>query len=206
MERDGVRTFYEVYGTGDPAILLRAAVVDRAVPHLESPDPGFRPSPPRRRVRSAWQRPLRSTNDRRRVCGARARGRPGRRHGRGPRRPGGRGVAFLGGAALADRDDLAPDRVLGLVFISPAVPLAADPSDDGITSKRLTARRRVGALQPSFLGPRPAGIPPVLLRAVLLEPHSTKQVEDATGWGAEIGSKALILSHLAPALDEAATR
>ena len=38
------------------------------------------------------------------------------------------------------------------------------------------------------------------------EPHSTKQIEDAVGWGAEIGSKALILSHLGPALDEATTR
>jgi pimeloyl-ACP methyl ester carboxylesterase len=41
---------------------------------------------------------------------------------------------------------------------------------------------------------------------IFSEPHSTKQIEDAVGWGLESDAETLIATALGPGLDEAATR
>jgi len=41
---------------------------------------------------------------------------------------------------------------------------------------------------------------------VFTEPHSTKQIEDAVGWGLESDADTLIATALGPGLDEATTR
>ena len=59
VERDGVRVFYEVYGEGEPTVLLLPDVVDRPLAHLEDADPVPRAPLPRRHLRRPRQRALR---------------------------------------------------------------------------------------------------------------------------------------------------
>ncbi len=80
-----------------------------------------------------------------------------------------------------------PERVDGLVCIAPAVGLA--PGSSGAAGLRLRRgarhRRRLGEVQQPLLVADYRELPRVLLRAVLNEPHSTKQIEDCVGWALE---------------------
>ena len=58
VERDGVRSFYEVYGDGRADGLAHADVVDRPLAPLEDADPLPRAALPRAHVRRSRQRPL----------------------------------------------------------------------------------------------------------------------------------------------------
>ncbi|HEX5148088.1 MAG TPA: alpha/beta fold hydrolase, partial [Candidatus Limnocylindrales bacterium] len=101
----------------------------------------------------------------------------------------------------------APARVDGLVFIGPAVPIGAGPREDATTFddpnvpdegwgryNRHSWRRDYEGFLTFFFG------------ECFTEPHSTKQTEDAIGWGREIGPEALILSKTGASLDDAETR
>ena len=52
-ERDGVRLYYEVYGSGEPTVFLLADVVDHPFTALEDADPLPGPALPRAHVRRA---------------------------------------------------------------------------------------------------------------------------------------------------------
>jgi pimeloyl-ACP methyl ester carboxylesterase len=100
-----------------------------------------------------------------------------------------------------------PDRVAGLVFIGPSVPLGhplpgraidfnADYGiDEGWTRHNRHSWRRDyhGFLEFFFSN-------------CFTEPHSTKQIEDAVGWGSETDGETLILTNDKPAIGEAESR
>ena len=67
VERDGVKVYYEVYGSGGPDGAPSADVVDHPLTTLEDADPVPRPTLPRAHVRRSWQRPLRPAAEATRV-------------------------------------------------------------------------------------------------------------------------------------------
>jgi pimeloyl-ACP methyl ester carboxylesterase len=99
-----------------------------------------------------------------------------------------------------------PDRIAGLVLIGPAVPMGqrppdrvvdfeiADAPDEGWARyNRHSWRRDYRGFLEFFFG------------RGFTEPHSTKQIEDAVGWGMETDAETLILTEDAPGLDAPAT-
>ena len=91
-----------------------------------------------------------------------------------------------------------PERVAGLVLIAPAVPLrpatprAGDPWRSTSRSTRTTDGRSTtatsgGAITADFLE--------FFFGQCLTEPHSTKQIEDAVGWGLETDADTLLATH-----------
>ena len=96
-----------------------------------------------------------------------------------------------------------PERVAGLVFIAPSVPLAERPpgrsfsfdepldTDEGWAKyNRHFWRRDYRAFLEFFFG------------WCFTEPHSTKQIEDAVGWGLETDADTLLRTHDTDWLDE----
>ena len=106
---------------------------------------------------------------------------------------------------LADRH---PDRVEGLFVIAPALPLAPphveralhsfDAEPDGHEGWAKYNRRYWLRAYEDFLW--------FFFENSLNEPHSTKQTEDAVGWGLETTPETLIATELAPSLGEEAVR
>jgi len=103
-----------------------------------------------------------------------------------------------------------PERVAGVVFIAPSLPLAPShperapllarfgeelETDEGWAKYNRHYWRRdfEGFLQFFF-------------SQCLTEPHSTKQIEDAVGWGLETDAETLLLTAEAPSLDESQAR
>jgi pimeloyl-ACP methyl ester carboxylesterase len=113
----------------------------------------------------------------------------------------------LGAQRALITSGLAPERIAGLVFICPSVPVGdarqdrdidldvTDAPDEGWGRYNASSWRRDyrGFLE-FFFG------------RCFTEPHSTKAIEDAVAWGMEIGPEDLILSDEGPSLDEARTR
>jgi pimeloyl-ACP methyl ester carboxylesterase len=100
-----------------------------------------------------------------------------------------------------------PDRVRGVVFLGPTLPLAPAhphrhflfdevlPTDDGWAKYNAHYwRRDYQGFVEFFIG------------QCAPEPHSTKLVEDGVGWGLEVDAETLIETNLAADLDEAAVR
>jgi pimeloyl-ACP methyl ester carboxylesterase len=103
-----------------------------------------------------------------------------------------------------------PDRVAGMVAIGPAVPL-------GSTSSREEAERSFKQPQDSYEGwgkwnanywrEDYENFLEFFFSKVFTEPHSTKQREDAVRWGLETDPETLVATQLAPRLpDDAAVR
>lgn len=99
-----------------------------------------------------------------------------------------------------------PERVAGSVFVGPALPLGStvpgrDPvkefmtpldTDEGWAKHNSHYwRRDYRAFLEFFFG------------ECFSEPHSTKPIDDAVGWGLETDPESLILSEIAPGLDQA---
>ncbi|MGH2822912.1 MAG: alpha/beta fold hydrolase, partial [Thermoleophilaceae bacterium] len=89
-----------------------------------------------------------------------------------------------------------PERVVGAVFIAPAVALApphpertVHPFDERLESTDGWAKYNR-----------------YYFSKCLTEPHSTKQIEDAVGWGLETTPATLAATTLAPELDEPTLR
>jgi pimeloyl-ACP methyl ester carboxylesterase len=106
--------------------------------------------------------------------------------------------------------DAHPERVLGLAFIAPAVPLVpVNPeraryaarfeeeldTDDGWAKSNVHYWRRDYR-----------GFVEFFISRIFTEPHSTKQIEDAVGWGLETDAETLIATGRADQLDEPTTR
>ena len=114
-----------------------------------------------------------------------------RRHRRRARRD--RDPASRGGRALPRQlvggraDRRAPRARGGLVALEPGVPYPARRSLTGGGRRDLGPRprrpHRLGAVQPPRHHDAHRALGRVLLRAQLVEPHSTKQIEDAVGVG-----------------------
>jgi pimeloyl-ACP methyl ester carboxylesterase/predicted glycosyltransferase len=209
VERAGVRTFYEVYGSGAPTILLL---------------------PPWSIVHSrCWkmQIPYLSRHCRVVTFDGRGNGRSDR-----PCEPEAYAEREYAADALAVLDatetDSAivvawsmgaqravllaaehPSRVSGIVFIGPAVPLGAQLS-------RAEAMASFDERRPPYDGwfkfnrhywlQAYEGFLDFFMSQVFTDPHSTKQIEDAVGWGKETSPETLIATAAVPELDEPTLR
>jgi pimeloyl-ACP methyl ester carboxylesterase/predicted glycosyltransferase len=103
-----------------------------------------------------------------------------------------------------------PDRVEGMAFISPAVPLPP-------AAPRATAEREFGQPHETYEGwgkwnanfwrEDHENFLEFFFSQVFTEPHSTKQREDSVGWALETDVETLVATQLAPRLrDEAGVR
>jgi pimeloyl-ACP methyl ester carboxylesterase len=106
--------------------------------------------------------------------------------------------------------DAHPERVLGMAFIAPSVRLVPGHTerdayearffeeldhDDGWAKANAHYWRREYRRWLQFF-----------FENAFSEPHSTKQIEDAVGWGLETDPETLIATAVGPELDEATTR
>jgi len=209
VERDGVRTFYEVYGSGAPTVLLL---------------------PPWSIVHSrCWKMQIPYLSRHCRVVTF-----DGRGNGRSDRPPDVAAYAEADYAADAlavldatETDSAVvvawsvgaqravvlaaehPRRVSGLVFIGPAVPF-------GLQLSRAEAMAAFDELRPPYDGwfkfnrhywlQDYEGFLPFFMSEVFTDPHSTKQIEDAIGWGMETSPETLIATALGPEVDEPSLR
>jgi pimeloyl-ACP methyl ester carboxylesterase len=207
VTRDGVRTYFEVYGQGEPTIVFAPTwtIVTSRIWKLQIPyfarqrrvvtfDPrgngrSDRPSSAAAYTEHEFATDLIAVMD----------------------EVGVERAVLVSLSAGAQRSLIAavecPDRIAGLVFIGPAVPLGQPlperdvdfdvdhEKDDGWTRYNRHSWRRDyhGFLEFFF-------------ERCFTEPHSTKQIEDAVGWGSETDAETLILTHDRPALDEGAFR
>ena len=205
VERNGVRVGYEVFGTGEPTILL---LPTWSIVHSR-----------------IWKLQVSDLARRHRVVTFDPRGNG---HSDRPANAADYAESEYAGDALAVLDATStertvlvslsigaqralllasdhPERVAGAVFIAPALPLAStipgrEPS--GAFGERLDAddgwakynmhywRRDYGGFLEFFFG------------ECFPEPHSTKPIEDAVAWGAETDPEALILSELGTGLGD----
>jgi pimeloyl-ACP methyl ester carboxylesterase len=106
--------------------------------------------------------------------------------------------------------DAHPERVLGLVFIAPSVPLVAghgerDDAESRFMEERDTdegwAKANIHYWRRDY-----RGWVQFFCENIFSEPHSTKQIEDAVGWGLESDAETLIATVMSPELDEPTTR
>ena len=185
VERDGVRTVYEVYGEGQPTLLLLPDLVDRAFPLLEGPGRLSGPPLPRHHLRRPRQRPL----------GSSRRARALRRHGV---RRGRSGSARRHRHRTGRSSPRCPPERPGTCSCAPTTRNAwPAPSSSVRCSPR---RQRSGR---SERGQRDRATRPhegperynvhhgrenlgdflqFFCRQVFIEPHSTKPIEYAVGW------------------------
>jgi pimeloyl-ACP methyl ester carboxylesterase/predicted glycosyltransferase len=194
VERDGVRVFYEVYGAGEPCVLLLPTweiVYSRAwkcqIPYLA------------RHARVV-------TFDRR---GSGRSDRPAEVHAYDRRETALDALAVLDVAGVARAvavswcgggDDLIlaaehPERVAGLVLIAPDLLLTPDPADEqgpfpfdeepaSVEGWAKWNRHYCLRDWPGFVA--------FFFGETFTEPHSTKQIEDAVGWGLEIDPQTIL--------------
>ena len=205
-KRDGVRLYYEVYGSGGPTVFL---LPTWSIIHSRH-----------------WKMQIPYLARHCRVITF-----DGRGNGRSDRPAAGYGEEEFAADALAVMDATAteravivslsvgaqralimaaghPDRVAGAVFICPAVPLASPvedrtrypwdevlPTDEGWAKDNLYywLRDYRGFLEFFF-------------SQMFTEPHSTKPIEDCIGWGLETTAETLVATEIGNGLDEAAAR
>lgn len=101
------------------------------------------------------------------------------------------------------------DRVLGAVFIGPAVPLVPPLEERRVQRFHELIDDPVGwqVYNAHFWRDRYPEFVEFMVGRIFTEPHSTKQVEDAIGWALETDGEALADAHLGLAdHDEATTR
>jgi pimeloyl-ACP methyl ester carboxylesterase len=208
VERDGVRSFYEVYGEGDPTVLLvptwsiiHSRVWKGQIPYLA------------RHFRL--------------VCF------DGRGNGRSDRPPNPEDYAEEEFAAdiLAVMDATAteravlvclsrgiersmlfaaehPDRVEGIVAIGPALPLPPAEPRNTAYAEFETPRESYdgwGKWNLNYWLEDYEGFLEFFFSQVFTEAHSTKQREDSVAWALESDPKTLIATQLAPRLPDAAS-
>jgi pimeloyl-ACP methyl ester carboxylesterase/predicted glycosyltransferase len=208
VERDGVRVHYEVYGEGEPTVLL---LPTWSIIHSR-----------------VWkmQIPYLSRHCRVVTFDGRGNGRSDR-----PQEPAAYAETEFAADALAVLDATEterafvvafsmgsqralllsanhPERVEGLVFIGPAVPLPpATPRARGLRTfdERLESYDDGWAKFNRHYWLESYGeFLQFFFSQVYAEPHSTKHIEDAVGWGLETTPETLVATATAPGLDEEA--
>ncbi len=206
VERDGVRTFYEVYGRGERTILF---LPTWSIMHSR-----------------CWkaQIPYFSRHGRVVTFDGRGNGRSDR-----PSEPEAYREEEYAGDALAVIDATEteravlvalsrgaeralhltaahPDRVEAIVFVAPGLPLAS-------VMPRARAEIEFGERRDSYSGwekwnsnywlEHYEDFLAFFFSQVFTEPHSTKQIEDCVGWGLETDPETLVATQLAPRLEDA---
>jgi pimeloyl-ACP methyl ester carboxylesterase/predicted glycosyltransferase len=210
VERDGVRVFYEVYGSGEPTVLLLPTWSIVHSRHWKMQIPYLA-----RHVRVLTFDP--------------------RGNGRSDRPP--EPDAYLeeefAADALAVMDATAtqqavlvsvsrgaerslllaanhPERVERMVFIAPALPLPPVPARHRAAQEFIEPRDEYSGWEKwnrNYWLEDYEDFLEFFFSQVLTEPHSTKQREDAVGWGLETDPETLVATQLAPRLpDEESVR
>ncbi len=208
IERDGVRVYYEVYGSGEPTVLL---LPTWSIVHSRH-----------------WkmQIPYLARHCRVVTLDGRGNGRSDR-----PTDPAAYREPEFAADALAVMDATKtarativslsvgaqralilaaehPDRVSGAVFICPAVPLASPlaartryPWDEVLATDEGWAKDNLHYWLRDY-----RGFLEFFFSEMFNEPHSTKPIEDCIGWGLETTAETLIATEIGNGLDEATTR
>src|SRR5919109_1184257 len=198
VERDGVKVHYEVFGAGDPTVLLL---------------PTWSIIPPRH-----WKLQVPDLARRHRVVtfDGRGNGLSDR-----PAEPEAYRIAEFTADALAVMDAtgteravlvalslgatwalelgaLHPERVAGIVFIGPAVPLAlASPERRAHSfTERLDTDEGWAKFNQHYWREHYPEFIDFFMHKIFTEPHSTKPIEDAVGWGLETDPETLIATRL----------
>ncbi|MDX6726711.1 MAG: hypothetical protein QOK49_1516 [Baekduia sp.] len=194
VERDGVRLFYEVYGNGDPTVLLLPTWSIIHSRHWKA------------------QIPYLARHFRVVTFDGRGNGRSDR-----PRGAAAYVVAEFAADALAVMDATAteravlvglsrgalwathmaadhPERVSAAVYISPAAPLAPEDPGRGIVARfeeELDSDEGWAKYNRHFWHRDYKGFLEFFFAQMFSEPHSTKQIEDCVGWGLETDAETL---------------
>jgi pimeloyl-ACP methyl ester carboxylesterase/predicted glycosyltransferase len=210
VERDGVRVFWERYGDGDPTLLF---LPTWSIIHSR-----------------CWkaQIPYFARHARVATFDGRGNGRTDRPHGPDAYREeefAADALAVMDATETeravlvslsrgAERSLLLaahhPERVEGVAFISPAVPLP--PAAPRATAEREFGERREtyegwGKWNANYWREEYEDFLEFFFAQVFNEPHSTKQREDCVGWALETEAETLVATQLAPRLrDEAGVR
>jgi pimeloyl-ACP methyl ester carboxylesterase/predicted glycosyltransferase len=205
-KRDGVRLYYEVYGSGEPTIFL---LPTWSIVHSRH-----------------WKMQIPYLARHCRVITF-----DGRGNGRSDRPAAGYGEDEFAADALAVMDTTAteravivslsvgaqralilagghPDRVTGAVFIGPAVPLAAPlperahyPWDEVLATDDGWAKDNLHYWLRDY-----RGFLEFFFSQMFNEPHSTKPAEDCIGWGLETTAETLVATEIGNGLDEKTAR
>ena len=194
LERDGVRVFYEVYGTGEPTLLLLPSWEITHSRAWKAQIPYFARHArvvtfdPRGNGRSGRPEEVRAYDRRAAADDARA-----------VLDHAGVEQAVVVSWCGAGADVLLaaenPERVSGLVLIAPDLLLTADPAEEEgpfpfegepetLDGWAKWNRRYWLRDWPGFLG--------FFFREMFTEPHSTKQIEDGIGWGLETDPQTIL--------------
>ena len=189
VERDGVRVFYEVYGDGEPTILLLPDLVDRPLAPLEGADPVPGAPLPRRHVRRPRQRPLRPARAAPSLRARRVRRRRAGGDGR-DRRPSAPSLVGVSCGALWAHDARRrPSRARARRRLHrPAVAARAGPPErerHGSFDEELDTDEGWAKYNRHYWPRDYRGFLEFFFAQCFNEPHSTKQIEDAVGWGLE---------------------
>jgi len=100
-----------------------------------------------------------------------------------------------------------PERVLGITFLAPTLPLApghpnrAVPFDEPLDTDEGWAKYNTYSWRRDY-----RGFVEFFMSQCATEPHSTKLIEDAVGWGLETDAETLITLSQGASLDEAEAR
>jgi pimeloyl-ACP methyl ester carboxylesterase/predicted glycosyltransferase len=196
VERDGVRLYYEVYGSGEPTVLL---LPTWSIIHSRH-----------------WKMQIPYLARHCRVLVF-----DGRGNGRSDRPPSGYGEREFAADALAVMDATGteravlvslslgaqralllaaeqPERVEGTVFICPAVPLG-EPLAERQTypwDEELDTDEDWAKYNRHFWLRDYRGFLEFFFAQMFNEPHSTKQIEDCVGWGLETTGETLVATHV----------
>lgn len=207
VDRDGVRVHWEAYGEGEPTLLLAPSwtIVTSRIWKLQIPYFSRRHRvitfDPRGNGRS--DRPATAAAYDEREFGADV-------------------VAVLDAVGVeravvvglsvgAQRSIVAaarrPDRVSGLVFIAPSVPLGQPLPERAVDFEAdLGHEEGWGRYNRHAWRRDYHGFIEFFFSQCFTEPHSTKQIEDGVGWGSETDGETLILTSDKPAIDEPTIR
>ena len=209
VEREGVRVFYEVYGTGPQTVLL---LPTWSIVHSRH-----------------WKMQIAYLARHARVVtfDGRGNGKSDR-----PSDPEAYGQEEFAADALAVLDETAtddavlvslslgaqwalllaaehPERVEAAVFICPAVALAEPPEARAVVSSwdtELESDEGWARYNRHYWLRDYRGFLEFFFSQMFTEPHSTKPIEDCVTWGLETTAETLVAAELAPGLDEERTR
>jgi pimeloyl-ACP methyl ester carboxylesterase len=203
VERDGVRIFYEVYGSGEPTILLlptwsiiHSRFWKMQIPYLarryrvitfdgRGNGRSDRPTSAEAYAQTEFAADalavMDATSTRRAVLGALSMG---------------AGRALL----LASEH---PDRVAGAIFIGPSLHLEPpNPGERDTFMDHLPTDLGWSMYNAQYWRRDYRGFLEFFFGKCLTEPHSTKPIEDMVGWGLETDPETLILTHIAPGIGD----
>jgi pimeloyl-ACP methyl ester carboxylesterase len=106
--------------------------------------------------------------------------------------------------------DAHPERMLGLVFIAPSTRLVPGHSVrdyyERLFMDELDTDEGWAKVNSHYWRRDYRGFLQFFFEQAFSEPHSTKQIEDAVGWGLESDAETLIATAVGPEIDEATTR